>query len=75
MENARLSRDIVRLNEPERSVWVIYCICTYKYDHNDKGGQVGGPGHPHADKAVMLTGDHVPQESCREPHKHLSCVT
>ncbi len=46
-------------------------ISTYKYDHDDKSSQVGGSGHPHADKAVMFSRHHVSQEPCTEPDRDL----
>ena len=39
---------------------------THEYDHDDKGGQVRGSGHPHADKTIMFSRHHVPQEPCRK---------
>lgn len=36
---------------------------TYKYDHDDKGSQVGRPSHPHADKAIVLPRYHIAKET------------
>lgn len=34
---------------------------TYKYDHNEECCKIGTPCHPHTDKSVVFTGDHIPE--------------
>ena len=39
---------------------------TYKNEHEHHGNQVGATCHPHADKAEVVTSNHIPQVACNE---------